>query len=209
MSSSIVDQITLDCLLNKEIMGHHVMKQRERQQKKEEMQFYGKRIRQLFKELINATSFEEFTPDITYAFHNFVNTAIHSFKVIDNNDLLQKDYDDLSIVDYVEEDKESSIKNNNTLAADQILMRKVVKMDLPTLDKYVKKSTQKRVPKNEVVLPKLRVADLTDPKLKNKGIKKNITTLYEEDQVEETDENQEENDTPEEDEYDPEEEDWD
>jgi hypothetical protein len=31
MSQSLVNQITIDCLLNREAMGEHVMKQREKQ----------------------------------------------------------------------------------------------------------------------------------------------------------------------------------
>ena len=31
MSQKLVDQITLDCLLNKEVIGKHLIKQREKQ----------------------------------------------------------------------------------------------------------------------------------------------------------------------------------
>ena len=40
MSQSLVNQITLDCLLNKETIGKHIMKQREKQIDKEEFIFY-------------------------------------------------------------------------------------------------------------------------------------------------------------------------
>jgi len=48
MSQSLINQITLDCLLNKEMMGKHVMKQREKQINKEDLTFYRKRIFNLF-----------------------------------------------------------------------------------------------------------------------------------------------------------------
>jgi hypothetical protein len=48
MSQSLVNQITIDCLLNREAMGEHVMKQREKQINKEEFNFYRKRINNLF-----------------------------------------------------------------------------------------------------------------------------------------------------------------
>ena len=48
MSQSFIDQITLDCLLNKEIMEKYVMKQREKQINKEDFNFYRKRIFNLF-----------------------------------------------------------------------------------------------------------------------------------------------------------------
>ena len=48
MSQALVNQITLDCLLNREMMGKHVMKQREKQINKEDLKFYRKRIFNLF-----------------------------------------------------------------------------------------------------------------------------------------------------------------
>jgi hypothetical protein len=57
-------------------------------------------------------------------------------------------------------------------------MMRSVKMDTPTLDKYVKRSSIK---KNEnIILPKSREVDIMNPDLKNKGLKKNnINNLYE------------------------------
>ena len=53
-----------------------------------------------------------------------------------------------------------------------------VKIDVPTLDKYVKrKSTQKN---ETIILPKTKNIDLLNPELKNKGLKKkNINNKYE------------------------------
>ena len=48
MSQSLVNQITLDCLLNKEMIGKHIMKQREKQINKEDLKFYRKKIFNLF-----------------------------------------------------------------------------------------------------------------------------------------------------------------
>jgi hypothetical protein len=48
-------------------------------------------------------------------------------------------------------------------------MMRSVKMDLPTLDKYVKRPTKKK-PDN-IILPKSREVDITNPELKNKGLK--------------------------------------
>ena len=48
MNNSYIDQITLDCLINKEIIGKHIMIQREKQINKDEFKFYRKRIFNLF-----------------------------------------------------------------------------------------------------------------------------------------------------------------
>jgi hypothetical protein len=58
-------------------------------------------------------------------------------------------------------------------------------MDLPTLDKYIKRTGNKK--SDNVILPKSREVDIMKPELKNKGIKdieekKNITIIYEDTQ---------------------------
>jgi hypothetical protein len=203
MSQSLIDQITLDCLLNKEMMETHVMKQREKQIHKDDLQFYKNRIFNLFKELLDEDEPEDVAPDIKYAYNTFIKNAIHYFKLEDNNDLLQDEYKNIDN-DYVVEDIEDidedddnydedendedfneDLEDNNDEdiedvsrheEADKLLMRSV-KMDIPTLDKYVKRSVYKK--ESPFILPKLREVDITKPELKNKGIKKNITTIYE------------------------------
>ena len=181
MSNSYINQITLDCLLNKEMMGTHLMKQREKQINKEELNFYRKRIFNLFKEIISNNSPQDLSPDVKYAYDTFIKSSIHYFKVSDNNDLLQEEYKDVDI----------SLHNSSEPGTEQItdlainneankLMMRSVKMELsvPTLDKYVKRTSYKK--KDEVILTKSREVDIMHPELKNKGLKKNnITNLYE------------------------------
>jgi hypothetical protein len=196
MSQSFVDQITLDFLLNKEMMGKHVMKQREKQIDKQDFQFYKKRILHLFEELISNDYTEDLSPDVKYAYDTFIKTTINYFKIVDNNDLLQEEYKDLDFLpEFPPElsDNENGNGNGNGndsknldisgnfMEADKLMMRSV-KMDLP-LDKYVKQSSNK-TRDNNVILPKQREVDIMNPELKNKGIKdieekKNITIIYE------------------------------
>jgi len=175
MSQSFVDQITLDCLLNKEIMGKHVMKQREKQINKEDYKFYRKRIFNLFKEIISNKFPDDLSPDVKYAYDTFIKTSINYFKVIDNNDLLQEEYKDIL---NEEKSKDESIEhiNLNSMEADKLMMRSV-KMNIHTLDKYVKRKTTKK--EDNIILPKSRDVDIKNPQLKNKGLKKNITNIYE------------------------------
>jgi hypothetical protein len=184
MSQSLVDQITLDCLLNKETMGKHVMKQREKQINKEEFQFYRKRIFNLFKELITNNQPNGLSPDVKYAYDTFIKSAIHYFKIADNNDLLQEEYKNIEFPDEICTDDIVVDISGNSMEADKLMMRSV-KMDLPTLDKYIKRSGNKK-PDN-VILPKSREVNIITPELKNKGIKdieqkKNINIIYEDTQ---------------------------
>ena len=172
MSQSFVDQITLDCLLNKAVMGKHVMKQREKQINKEDFKFYRKRIFNLFKDIISNNHPNDLSPDVKYSYDTFIKMSIHYFKVVDNNDLLQEEYKDL-----IQESNDISIDlSNNFIEADQLMMRSV-KMDIPTLDKYVKRVSHKK--EKEIFLPKSREVDIMNPELKNKGIKNNINNIYE------------------------------
>jgi len=179
MSNSYINQITLDCLLNKEMMGIHVMKKREKQINKEEFNFYRKRIFNLFKEIITNNTPEDLSPDVKYAYDTFIKASIHYFKVSDNNDLLQEEYKDVDMsLDNCSEDCVGEKKNlSYNDEANKLLMRSV-KMDVPTLDKYVKRTTC--IKKENVILPKSREVDIMKPELKNKGLQKNnITNLYE------------------------------
>jgi hypothetical protein len=185
MNNSYIDQITLDCLINKEMMGKHVMKQREKQIDKDEYNFYRKRIFNLFKDLISNKIPDDLPPDVKYAYDTFIKGAIHYFKVADNNDLLQQEYKDVDIPLHICSSLETDLSENIVVhnEANKLLMRSV-KMDLPTLDKYVKRTSHKK--KEEVILPKPREVDIMNPELKNKGLKKNnINSLYEDDKKEE------------------------
>jgi hypothetical protein len=177
MNNSYINQITLDCLLNKEIMGNHVMKQREKQINKQEYNFYRKRIYNLFKEIISNKIPKDLPPDVKYSYDTFIKASIHYFKIIDNNDLLQEEYKDIN-VQIQEKNDEIDISSNNYIndEANKLMMRSV-KMDIPTLDKYVKRISN--IKKNEIVIPKTREVNIMVPELKNKGLKKNnISNLY-------------------------------
>lgn len=164
MSQSLVNQITLDCLLNKETMGQHVMKQREKQINKQELQFYRKRIFNLFKEIISNNQPEDLSPDVKYAYGTFIKSSIDYFKTVDNNDLLQEEYKDMEFPPDI-----SSEPVATSDEADKLLMRSV-KMDVPTLDKYVKRTSHKK--ETHIVLPRQREVDIMNPELKDKGLKK-------------------------------------
>jgi hypothetical protein len=179
MSNSYINQITLDCLLNKETMENHMMKQWEKQMNKEELNFYRKRIYNLFKDIISNKPPSDMPPDVKYAYNTFIKASIHYFKVADNNDLLQEEYKDVDY--YLQECSEHAtlLTENSTVhdEANKLLMRSV-KMDVPTLDKYVKRTSVKK--DNNIILPKSREVDIMNPELKNKGLKKNnISNLYE------------------------------
>ena len=188
MSQAFVDQVTLDCLLNKSLFNTQVKNKKAQSVNKEDKKFYKKRIYNLFKEmLINKVEPEDLFPDVKYAYDNFINASINYFKTIDSTDLLQEEYKTLD---------ETALENINAIPelgddvgveeADKLMMRSI-KITTQTLDKYVKRKSTK--PEEKLILPKQKEVNLLDPELKVKGIqsnnnnnikKKNITNKYDE-----------------------------
>jgi hypothetical protein len=179
MSESFVNQITLDCLLNKEMYSKHLRSTKTKQINKEERKFYRKRIYNLFKEIISGNPPKDLAPDVKYSYDNFVNSSIQYFKTVDNNDIIQSEYTgfDFSL--------EESNKSVYDLSANEIkknqadlLLTRSIKIEVPTLDKYVTRTRIKK--KEEIILPQQKEINLKDPELKNKGLKKNnIDNMYE------------------------------
>ena len=190
MSQAFVNQITLDCLLNKEMFNTHVKNKKAQSVNKEAKKFYKKRIYNLFKEmLINKAEPEDLFPDVKYAYDNFINASINYFKTIDSNDLLQEEYKNLDEQEAININSIPELGDDKTIMtseeADKLLMRSV-KITTPSLDKYVKRKSTK--PKEKLILPKQKEINLMDPELKVKGLqnnnnnikKKNITNKYDE-----------------------------
>lgn len=180
MSEDFVNQITLDCLLNKQMYNNQIRSKKAKQINNEERKFYRKRIFNLFKEIINGNKPDDLSPDVKYAYDNFIKTSIQYFKTVDNNDIIQSEYKDVifsldsSNNTYIDS---SFNYNTNNLEVDLLLTRSI-KLEVPTLDKYITKTRTKK--KEELVLPKQKEINLNDPQLKTKGIKKNnINNIYE------------------------------
>ena len=180
MSEAYINQVTLDCLLNKQIMNKYLKSKKTKSLDKQDRKFYKKRIFGLFKDIISGTEPSDLLPDVLYAYDNFTKSCIQYFKTIDNNDLHQEEYNELTNTrqtDNIETDISTNFSKSEE--ADKILMRSI-KLDVPTLDKYVKRTSTKK--QEQIILPKQKKIDLLNPDLKNKGLKKkNINNKYEED----------------------------
>ena len=190
MSESLINQITLDYLINKDLYGKCVTKQVVQENNKKDKRFYRKRISSLIKELLLGETPENVTPDVKYAFDNFAKTCIRYFKMTDSADIIQEDY--MAIIE-----NENLAKLDNILGApdtlnqdeaNQLMMRSI-NITAVTMDHFITKTNITQLDK-KIVLPKERNINLTDPLLKKKGIKsknnnnnnkkKNINTKYEE-----------------------------
>ena len=173
-----INQITLDCLINKGMYDNMVNSSEVKKYNLKEMKFYRKRIYDLAKRLlISKEDRENVTPDVNYAFSNFVKTSINYFKTIDKQDILQKDYEEL---------EEASNNNNNinkfvkeeTNNYDNYIMKKITmsqeKLKMTTMDNFVIRKQEKENKESDIY-PQKREFNLKDESFKNKGIKKSVT----------------------------------
>ena len=182
MSTEYVNQVTLECLMNKDTYKKYVATKKKNVVNKKDQKFYRRRILSLTKELLYPEEATEKpntaadNPSIVGLFQIYSKACIEHFKTLDKNDIIQEDYSTLTT-----ETTEMSVEDIKTQAEfDQLFMRSVHVKEATTLDKFVKRNTT--APKEEPILPKQKDINLRDPALKNKGIrkKKNITNKYEE-----------------------------
>jgi len=191
MSDQLINQITIDCLINKSIYDKYMQSNITKLNNRKDKKFYRKRIFSLTKELLINQEPENLFPDIKYCFENYVNTCIQYFKTIDNNDILQEDYSTILNETYLDDlDNLSNLNNLNNLnnigenaAKEDNLMMRSINIKSQTLDSFVTKKYIKKP--DEMILPKEKNINLKDPILRKKGVihsgkKKNITNNYDE-----------------------------
>lgn len=183
-SDSFLNQVSLDYLINTKQYKNPINKKINKKDKK----FYRRRIQNLTKELLKEETEEiSVTPDIKYAFDNFIKTCIHYFKMLDKNDIIQENYNGCK--EEIKEEKEEEEINETTQFLkeenEKLLMRSV-KITNPSLDNFIKINMTKQT--KELIIPQQKEINLKDPILKNKGIdkKKNIINNYEEDAKKQT-----------------------
>ena len=169
-----INQITLDCLINKEMYDNMVNSSEVKKDNLKEMKFYRKRIYDLVKRLlISKDERDSVTPDVNYAFSNFVKTSISYFKIIDKQDILQKDYEGLEEQEtntFVEKDEEELNNNYDTYIMKKITMPEE-KTKMTSMDNFVIRKQSEEI-KETIIYPQKREFNLKDESLKNKGIKK-------------------------------------
>jgi hypothetical protein len=117
MSAGIVDQITLECLMNRDMYKKLMTNKTIIAQKNKEKDFYKNRISHLTEELLLNNEVDGLFTDVSFAFDNYVKTCIHYFKIIDESDIIQNDYNGLAGEqeegEEEEENVEPDVENDN------------------------------------------------------------------------------------------------
>jgi hypothetical protein len=188
-ATRIVNQITLDCLLNKEQYAKYLNSsvKKTMESNKRDRKFYKKRIIQITKDMLACDDIEiPITSDILFAFDNFTRTCISYFKMMDKTDILQTDYPPSTISTTTNlldvPDNAHLLEESN-----RSIMRSI-KLSPITMDKFVKRISTSTSSENPPFIPLKREVNLKDPELRNKGIrkKKNVDTLYDANSQEDT-----------------------
>ena len=179
MSDDFLNRVTLDCLLNKDMYSSQIKNKKDQALSKEDKRFYRKRIYNLFKEIISGKQPSDLFLDVKSTYDTFVKTAINYFKAIDRSDIIQSEYgESVSVNDLSNNHVDCSVNYVTDYNEELLSSLRSVKMNAPTLDKYVTKIRTKK--KEELVLPQQKDINLQNPEFKSKGIKKNnITSIYE------------------------------
>jgi len=178
-ATRIINQITLDCLLNKEQYTKYFNNtmQRTSESNKRDRKFYKRRILQITKDMLADTGTTNVIPsDMLFAFDKFTKTCISYFKMIDKTDILQTDYvlDEQPITKTDELDEPPTFSLEETAQ----LLRRTVMVEKITMDQFVKRT--QTVSANPQIIPLKREINLKNPDLRNKGIrkKKNVELIY-------------------------------
>ena len=173
-----VDQLTLECLMNKDQYSLHMKKPATSKKiNNSDRKFYKKRIYDLTKQLLNNQPTEKMFPDVVFSFESYIKACIDYFKVLDKSDILQQDYQDIP----GEESFSAELNTDHITTpqdADQLMLRSIKIQEPNALEKLVKRTSTKL--KKPMILPREKEINLKDPNLKNKGIRKknNINNKY-------------------------------
>jgi hypothetical protein len=184
-SETTINQITLDCLLNRTQYEKYLSKQILNKINEKDRTFYRKRAMNLTKELLKGSEDTFVSPDVKYAFECYIKTCIRYFRVLDKSDLIQEEYKSLNLTTTQSSEEEIKKSLDGFAELDEVLMRKINFKHNGTLDNFVE---IKSLVQEDIVVPpppQQRKINLKDPVLRNKGIrkKKNIENKYNEKQA--------------------------
>lgn len=149
MSQDLINQITLNCLMNKHQYEKYVTNKISKSINEEDKKNYMERILSLTKELITNSESEveeenTIAPDVKYTFEQYIKSCIQYFKLTDNNDVIQEKYRELDIKVIEEEDvqeedvqEEEEELEKEEKEQDNSLWVRSIKMCNPSLDSFI------------------------------------------------------------------------
>lgn len=162
-----MNNITLEFLLNPSLYEKISQKKPNSHEKVlQEILFYRRRINHMTKEMCKGKFMDD---TLKRFFFNYANSLVYYLKQLDEKDILQEEYNDLNLKNNIKGIINDTFKEQNYDKSKIIYNQDTKNYNL---DKFVKKINTKTV---EKILPQQRIANIKNPELKKKGLKKKIS----------------------------------
>uniref|UniRef100_A0A6C0AZ96 Uncharacterized protein n=1 Tax=viral metagenome TaxID=1070528 RepID=A0A6C0AZ96_9ZZZZ len=164
-SEKYINSVTLEYLLNPILYEKISIQNSKEKVICEDLEFYRKRICQITKDMCKGNYIND---NLKSVFFNYASTVIYYLKQLDEKDILQSDYLDLNFDISINNSLSSDSSSN--FNPDNLIINQPKKNN--TLDTFIKKINVESIDK---ILPQQRIANITNPVLKTKGVKKKIS----------------------------------
>ena len=177
MNEEYINSVTLEYLLNP-LLYSKINDQKNASTNLifKDIKFYRKRICQMTKDMSKGDYIND---NLKSQFLNYATAIIYYLKQLDEKDIYQEEYNnliiniqDISNVDVKNKENRESEDENKDLEnedPDHLLINKSEAIN--NLDNFIKKINIKNEDK---ILPQRKVANINDPNLKKKGVKKGV-----------------------------------
>ena len=178
-----INDITLKCLMNDNVYEKYMQQQEKENnkndkqnmhEKRKQYKFYKKRVLAMTKNLYKKQydpSFQHIgvSSNVQETFNQYIDSLFEYFTIEDFNDIIQ---DDLKETMPTQKQSKPLVSENNfdLLKCNQDIMIQPNKKNFGTLGSFV--ITKKQKEKETIPLPRKKVVELYDDKLKKKGVRK-------------------------------------
>ena len=164
-SEKYINSVTLEYLLNPMLYEKILNPNSKEQLISEDIQFYKKRICQMTKDMSKGNYIND---NLKTVFLTYATSLIYYLKQLDEKDILQSHYADFNFDISINHCLNNDLSDNFNV--DNLIINEPKKKN--TLDCFIKKINIESLDK---ILPQQRIANITNPVLKTKGVKKKIS----------------------------------
>lgn len=174
-----INDITLKCLMNDNVYEKYMQQQEKDKNEKQNMhekrkqyKFYKKRVLAMTKNLYKKQydpSFQHIgvSTNVQETFNQYIDSLFEYFTIEDFNDIIQDDLKETMVTQKQTKPLEGD-NNFDLLKCNQDIMIHPNKKNFGTLGSFV--ITKKQKEKETIPLPRKKVVELYNDKLKNKGV---------------------------------------
>jgi len=162
-----INNVTLEYLLNP-VLYEKINSQRANSSDLifNDIKFYRRRIQQITKDMCKG---DYINNNLKTAFLNYASTITYYLKQLDEKDILQSEYADFQVTQHIDDLSYNDLSSNFNV--DNLIMNQPKTIN--NLDTFIKRVN---VDNEDKFIPQRRVANIKNPLLKKKGVKKNISS---------------------------------